>query len=503
MEVAYACVFDPSTAPGGYSFDAVRAHVARRLPAEFRRRCVPVPLGLDHPRWVDDPRFELDDHLRRARLPRPGDVSDLAVLVADVMARKLDPDLPPWEMTVVEDLDDRKVGVIAKVHHSMIDGVSGSAILAKLLDAAPDGGADPDADVFEQPEAGAPDNPSAATMLRAAFPDVLAQPMRTIRAARELGRTTVRLARHVVTGGTAALSLPLGAPPQFTRPLRAGRSVSFARLNMHDIGVLREYSGVSVNDVVLAACAGALRSYLLAQGAQDHSPLIAVVPVSVRDPALHGDTGNRLSAMFVPLANDLTDPLDRLRSIAHACSTAKAQERSVGFGPLASAVADAVPPAIARPALRLGHQLGAVRHIRPGNLVVSNVPGAAFPLFFAGMRMLSVYPIGPVVDGVVLNITVQGYMDSLYVGLNACAAAIPDTERLARAVEDELSVLAKEAGEAGLSCAANLVAREDVRRPVRPLRPGSTGASEAPGAPGSAPPLVVGRSITFGVPSLR
>jgi diacylglycerol O-acyltransferase len=165
---------------------------------------------------------------------------------------------------------------------------------------------------------------------------------------------------------------------------------------------------------------------------------VAVVPISVRSDSPDDDLGNRLSAMFVPLANDLPEPLDRLHSIAEACATAKAQERAIGYGPMASALSEAVPPVLARRVIQLGISLGALRRARAGNLMISNVPGPDFALYFAGMKMLAAYPLGPVVDGVALNITVQSYNDTLFVGLNACASAVPDLPALARSIAHEL-----------------------------------------------------------------
>jgi WS/DGAT/MGAT family acyltransferase len=448
MEVAYACVFDPTTVANGYSFEAVHAHLARRLPAlqPFRRRLMSVPMGLDHPRLVDDPEFDLDNHLHRVGLPDPGGsngLSELSDLTADIMARKLDPDLPPWEMHVVEGLPKGMVGLIAKVHHSVIDGISGAHLMAELLDPTAEPAGEPPSDEEWQPVA----TPSPVRLMAEALPNMLSTPVRFIRAAREVGRLSVRLARHAATSGTAALTVPLGAPDEFSTPMRASRAVSFAQLDMQDVQTLRDCCGVTVNDVVLAACSGALRRYMVEHDGANSSPLVAVVPVSVRGGSEHDSLGNRLSAMFVPLASDREQPMDRLRTIAASSSSAKAQERAVGYGDLASAVSDALPPVIARAALRLGNQFGAVRRLRPGNLVVSNVPGPTFPLFFAGMRMLSVYPIGPVVDGVALNITVQSYLDSLFVGLNACPSVVPDIDLLAHLVEEELSILTSAAGD--------------------------------------------------------
>jgi WS/DGAT/MGAT family acyltransferase len=447
MEVAYACVFDPSSAPDGYSFDAVRALLAERVPTlpPFRRRLMAVPLGLDHPRWVDDPHFNLDNHLHRAALPAPGGETELTAMVAEVMGRPLDTDQPPWEMHVIEGLQGGRVGLIAKVHHAVIDGVAGAQLMAQLLDLSPEG-----RPITEFcPPWLPPALPSSTQLLSDAFPNFFTSPIRGIRAAREIGRTALRLLRRAADSATGPLSIPLGAPSIFETRVGASRAVSFAELRLTQVQKVRDRFGVTINDVVLAACSGALRAHLAEHDQETDESLVAVVPVSVKGQPQDGAVGNRLSAMFIPLHNDLAHPVKRLEAIVAASVATKAQERAVGYGPMASAVADAVPPALARPFVRAGVQLGALRRLRAGNLVISNVPGPDFPLYFAGMRMEAVHPLGPVVDGVALNITVQSYRDSLFVGINACASAVPALPALARAIASELDRLARAAGAAG------------------------------------------------------
>ena len=284
------------------------------------------------------------------------------------------------------------------------------------------------------------------------MPDFLTSPLRTLRAARELGRTTVRLARRAVDRTAGPLSIPLFpmvAPSTFDTPVVSEREVAFGVLNLRHINEIRERFGVTVNDVVLAVCSGALRNHMTRHGESGPAtdPLVAIVPVSVRAAAGEDESqlGNRLSAMFVSLATDLDDPGQRLEAIAAACADTKAQERTVGFGPVVSALADAVPPLLARPFIRAGTQLGALRKLRAGNLLVSNVPGPDFALYFAGLRMEAIHPLGPVVDGVALNVTVQRYESMLFLGINASATAVPDVPALARAMADELDALVQDA----------------------------------------------------------
>jgi diacylglycerol O-acyltransferase len=439
MEMAYACIFDPATAPDGYSFEAVRAVLAERVPnlVPFRRRIMAVPLGLDHPRWVDDPDFNLDNHLHRVAVPAPGGERELSAMVAQVMGRPLSAHQPPWEMHLVEGLEGGRVGLIAKVHHAVIDGVAGVQLMAQLLDLTPEGR--PMAAVCPQwlPEA----LPSSARLVTHALPSLFASPVRAVHAVREIGRTAVRLARRALDDETGPISIPLGAPSTFETPVGASRSVSLAELSLSAVKEVKNRFGVTINDVVLAICSGALRSYLADHDEESGSPLVAVVPISVRGESSDGDLGNRLSAMFLPLGNDLERPLDRLRAVAESSASAKAQERAVGYGPMAAAVSEALPPVLARPVIQLGIQFGALRRLRAGNLMISNVPGPDFPLYFAGMRMVAAHPLGPVVDGVALNITVQSYRDSLFVGINASASAVPDLPALAGSLRAELEGL--------------------------------------------------------------
>jgi WS/DGAT/MGAT family acyltransferase len=447
MEIAYACVFDPATTEDGYSFGRVHDVLEARMPTltPFRRRLVPVPLGLDHPRWVDDPEFDLGNHLHRAAAPHPGGEEEFTDMVAKVMGRPLQPDQPPWEMHVIEGLAGGMVGLIAKVHHSVIDGVAGAQLLAQLLDLTPEGSA-----VTEPCPPWLPARlPSGARLVTDSLPSIINSPVRALRAAREIGRTAVRLALRAIDDHSGPVSIPLGAPPTFESPVGARRAISFAELDMAAVRTLKERYGSTINDVVLAVCSGALRSHLAAHDQGIDSPLVAVVPVSVRSDVQSEAVGNQLSAMFVPLANDRQTPLERLRTVTAASESCKGQERAVGFGPMATLLADAIPPALAKPAVQLGVRSGVLRRVRAGNLMVSNVPGPGFPLYFAGMELRAVHPLGPVVDGVALNITVQSYRESLFVGINASATAVPDLPGLARAMVEELSLLGRMAAGAG------------------------------------------------------
>jgi WS/DGAT/MGAT family acyltransferase len=470
MEIAYACVFDPTSLPQGYSFERVTGVLQMRIPTlqPFRRRLMPVPLGLDHPRWVDDPDFDLTNHLHRVALPAPGGDGEFQAMVAQVMSRPLTPEQPPWEMHVVEEMADGKIGLIAKIHHSVIDGVAGAEMLAKLLDLTAEGSA-----VTEPCPPWLPARlPSQTELMTDALPTFVRGPLRGLRAAREVGRTAVRLARCAIDDRLGPVTIPVGAPDTFESPVGADRTVAFAEMDMAKVRALKTRFGSTINDVVLAVCSGALRSHLVAHDQDVESPLVAVVPVSVRAKTDGGEAlGNHLSAMFVPLSNDKKTPLERLRTVTAASASCKGQERAVGYGPMATRLTEAMPPAVAKPMIQLGVRSGVLRKVRAGNLMVSNVPGPDFSLYFAGMELTAVYPLGPVIDGVALNVTVQSYRDSLFVGINACANAVPDLPDLTKAMVDELALLCRMAAGAG-----------EPHHAARARLAGSHGAASTPGA---------------------
>ena len=203
---------------------------------------------------------------------------------------------------------------------------------------------------------------------------------------------------------------------------------------------------------MLAVCSGALRTHLSRYDHDVDNPLVAIVPVSVREDGTEDAGGNSLSAMFVPLSNDKQTPLERLRTVKAAAGRASARSAPSATAPWPPCSPRRCRRPWSRPMVQFGVRAGLVRKLRAGNLMISNVPGPDFPLYFAGMRMEAVYPMGPVMDGVALNITVQSYEDSLYVGINSGAAALPDLPGLARAMVDELGLLSLMArGTAGVA----------------------------------------------------
>ena len=243
MEIAYACVFDPATAEGGYTFERVRDVLVERIPGlrPFRRRLVTVPFGLDHPRWVDDPDFDLSNHLFRVALPAPGGHEQFTDMVAKVMSRPLQPDQPPWEMHVIEDLAAGRVGLIAKVHHSVVDGVAGAALMAELLDLTPEGRSP-----VEHCTPWIPARlPSQARLVTEALPNMITRPVRDLargprdrphrRAHGPLRHERRQRTRLDSPGRAQALRPgPLAAPGRLLHPAGHARGQGHARALQRD-----------------------------------------------------------------------------------------------------------------------------------------------------------------------------------------------------------------------------------------------------------------------------
>jgi WS/DGAT/MGAT family acyltransferase len=475
LHILGAMVFDPGTVPGGLSFRRIRSLVDERVPLvpPFRMRMVEVPFGLQHPTLVADPEFDLDYHVRRTSLPAPGGTAEFAELVADLASRPLDRSRPLWEFHVVEGLGDGRVGIVAKVHHAIIDGVSGAEVLASFFDLSPDptprplfGATSVDPVTRTDAIAGGPEAEESEAVEPSvgvhgwsppALPGELDQLRKTLGSlpgqfdslARSIART-VQTARAVSSRNR---EVPGGLPPapfrapqtSINRAISPHRRVAFADLSLADVKRVAAVFGATANDVVLAVTAGGLREFFAGRHEEPETSLVALVPVSVRTEAEQGALGNRVSGMLVSLATGVVDPAARLRHIRDGVRAAKEQNASVDPDVFAS-WAEAAFPAVATRLSRLVTNLRLFDHVAPPfNLVVSNVPGPDVPVYLAGARMESLHPLGPIVEGVGVNVTVFSYLDTVHVGVQACWDLVPDVAVLAGAMASSLGELVTEA----------------------------------------------------------
>jgi WS/DGAT/MGAT family acyltransferase len=443
MHVASTAVFDPSTVPGGYSFDKVKELVDSRLHLlpPFRRRLVEVPFQLHHPLWVEDPDFDLDYHLRRAALPSPGGEEELAEFAAEVMGRPLDRSRPLWEMYVVEGLKDGMIATVTKTHHAAIDGVSGAELTVNLLDLQPE-------PMETVPETEwKPDRiPTDLELVAYAMSSLARQPILGVKAARRTVEAAVTLRRRNRQPSVTPPPAPFAAPKtSINGAITPHRKFAFVEIPLDEVKSVKNALGGTVNDVVLALCSGALRSYLDGHGEQPDASLVAMVPISVRTEDLKGAMGNQVSQMLVSLATDVDDPVERLHSISEGTKHAKDQEKAIGAETLMNWAEFAAPAVAARAARLYSNMKLADRHRPLFNVTISNVPGPDFPLYSAGARMVAMYPMGPITDGGALNITVMSYMGKMCFGLVACRETIPDVWSIATGLQTALDELKKAA----------------------------------------------------------
>jgi diacylglycerol O-acyltransferase / wax synthase len=454
-------LLDPSTAPGGeLTLAAFEKLIAERLALvpPLRWRLVEVPLGLDYGYWIDDPDFDLDFHVRELALPAPGTDGMLAEQVARIVARPLDRTRPLWEIYLLHGVQGGRVAVLTKIHHALIDGLSGAEILGALLDLSPEiRHVDPPAEISEA-------LPGRAEMLGRGLLGMARYPLRLARSVpgalpylqevrslaavpgvRALGRAA-ELARRGLGDHQPSGFGGLEAPrTPFSRPLSAHRRFGFGSLPLDEVKAVKNAHRVTVNDVVVSLCAGALRRWLVAHDALPDRPLVAQIPISVRTPEQAGTYGNQIMLMTVPLLTTEADPVERLR----ATHDALAQMKEVQQGMPAALMADAnrfVPPALFSRAARLSFSLSSGRAGHPlWNLVVSNVPGPQFPLYLAGAKVLATYPVSVITDGMGVNITVMSYTGSLDVGIVADRDQVPDVQTLVDHLREELAVLRRSA----------------------------------------------------------
>ncbi len=444
MHVAGTAVFDPSTVPGGYAFHKVKELVESRLHLlpPFRRRLVTIPFELHHPLWIEDPDFDIDYHVRRAALPAPGGPEELAEFAADVCSRPLDRSKPLWEMYVVEGLEKGHIATVTKVHHAAIDGVSGAELTVNLLDLQPE-----PVEVPPPDEPWKPDRiPTDFELVGYALASLARQPISAAKAVRRTVAAAVNVRRRNRRPDVNPPPAPFSAPrTSINAAISPRRQFGFTSLSLTDVKQVKHAFGVTVNDVVLALCAGALRRYFDERGEQLEAPLVAMVPISVRTEGQAGTMGNRVSSMLVSLATDIDDPVERLLTIHDGTKHAKEQEKAIGADVLTD-WAEFAAPALAARAARLYSTMKVADRMRPiFNLTISNVPGPPFPLYSAGARLVANYPMGPIADGSALNITVMSYLDSMDFGLMACAERVGNIWSIAHALGDALDELLKAA----------------------------------------------------------
>lgn len=486
LHVAAVLVLDPPdrerTAPGTLDgaiqrFEAIKTVVGERVPRVPRllRRVVRAPLDVQRPVWGEVAEIDLDAHVRRARVAAPGSQRELDALVGEVLSRPLPVDRPPWEMVVAEGLSGGRLAVIARLHHAIVDGVSGATALAAFLDLAPEGcdvdapgglsdGSPPQglSGGFDVPRSvngkGRPSElgmwEHAAATLASRWDTAVALLERSADVLVALNRQN----RVLEANGLSPPPAPFSAPRTSLNGAVTGeRRIATLPVPVADLELVRRVLGTgagvprrsrraTVNDVILSAVGGALRRYLEARDEWPARPLVALVPISTRGPASVpasrlAHVGNHVSGMLVPLATTMGDPIERLQAVATATEVAKTQEELAG-GEFLETLLRAVPPFLVSGIMRTVGRVSLFDHVAPPvNMVVSSIVVPDVQLWWAGCPVSAIYPAAPVADGIGLNITSMTYRGTVHFGIVGCPRLVPDVDEVAVLLDDAIAEL--------------------------------------------------------------
>ncbi len=436
-------ILDPSTADQPINADTIRDYIAARIHLldPLRWRLVEVPLGIDRPYWVDDPDLDLNFHVRGIALPAPGSDRQLADQVARLAARHLDRSKPLWELYVIEGREGGKVAIMTELHHAAVDGKAGMQIMSTLLST------DPACPAPEPPDKATVDTvPTPIEMWGRGWLGLMSRPEQAARLWLDTVKEGTKMARQLGLGGMdewkKVLKSPGGAPRlSFNTTLGAQRNWAFGSVALGDVKKVKDAHRCTLNDVVMAMCAGALRRWLVEHDELPEKPLQAMVPVSIRTAEQAANAGNQVSAMVSPLATNLDDPFERLKASSEAMRAAKDQHAALPAHLLQDFSQFAAPAAAQLVADTAANLRWADRMSPPFNLVVSNVPGPREPLYYAGALLEANYPVSIINDGMGLNITLQSYRDRIDFGLVGTPELVPDIWNLIGYLQEELELL--------------------------------------------------------------
>jgi diacylglycerol O-acyltransferase / wax synthase len=430
MHVGAVAVFEGPPPPYRDLLALIEARL-HQVP-RYRQRVMQVPLKQGRPVWVDETQFDLEYHVRRTALPAPGGDGELKKLVGRLFSQALDREKPLWELWLVEGLGDARFAVVSKTHHCMLDGVSGIDLATVLMDR--------DRSVAP-PVPPAPWAPRKAPKASHLFVDSLKEqfshPLRMAKQALEPNSEAVKLFGQVFSGFKPLMDVvTMGLAPDspLNVPIGPHRRFEMLELPLEKVKQVRQKWRGTVNDILLATMAGALRRWLTARGQAPAADLRAMVPVSMRTRKERGTYGNQISAVFCPLPLGEPDPVQRLRKVHDAMMVVKKSGAAVGAQTL-SRLGNFAPPQLLAQAARLQ----AVT--RMFNVVITNVPGPQFPLYLLGRRMLHCYPQVPLAAQQALGIALLSYDGKIGVGLLGDAEAARDLAELPRAIEASLDEL--------------------------------------------------------------
>jgi WS/DGAT/MGAT family acyltransferase len=430
---------------GSLKFETFTKIIASRLHLipKLRKRLVMVPFGIDYPYWVDDPYFDLNLHIRHIALPKPGGWKELRAIASQIFSEPLDRNRPLWSFTFVEGLDTipqvpkGSVAAISKMHHVAIDGMAGADILSLIFDMT--------SEVKEIPEPRpwkpAPLPNDLALILKSSV-SFAARPLKLPKLLTEAVTATVKSGMLSRVQWADLPAAPFTAPhTPLNGIISARRKWNTAILSLDRVKALKNIMGTTLNDVVLAICAGALRRYLHEKEKLPEKPLVAMIPVSTRSGEQKGNGSNELSNMLVQLATNVGDPIERLEMIHENTLRGKAYQNAIGAKTLAQ-MAEVVPFGIANQAVQLYSRYNLAKLHKPVfNVTISNVPGPQFPLYLNGHKLLAIMGMAPIIDGMGLIIMVFSYNGLVTISPTSDAKSMPDIDKFSRYIRESANEL--------------------------------------------------------------
>jgi diacylglycerol O-acyltransferase / wax synthase len=418
-------------------------HIESRLHLvpRYRQKLAFPRFEMGRPFWVDDPRFNIDYHVRHTALPAPGSREQLRGIAGRIFSQRLDRSKPLWEIWLVQGLADGGFALVSKTHHALVDGVSGVDIATVLFDLAPDG---PPRD---EPPSWVPEQePSQAELVAEGIKGLLRAPAMVAGEATKVVRdpgTTVERAREAVEGIGEIAWAGLNPAPDvpLNVPIGPHRRIVWLQCDLADFKAVKDGLGGTVNDAFLAVVAGGLGKWLRTRGVRTEGlELRGLVPVSIRAKDEHHALGNRIAAMRGPLPVYAKDPVERLRIVREAMKGVKESKQALG-AEVISGLEDFAPPTLLAQASRLNFST------RLFNLIVTNVPGPQFPLYMMGRQMQEIVPVAFLPENHALAIAAMSYNGKIDFGLLGDYDAIPDLEKMAGFFEESLEELLTAAGE--------------------------------------------------------
>lgn len=430
---------------GSLNFDTFRNLIRSRihqLPS-FRKKLMFAPMSVDYPYWVDDPDFNIDLHLQHVALPKPGGWAELRKMASQIFSEPLDKSRPLWSFTFVEGIDKisqvpkGSVALISKIHHVAIDGMAGAGMLGLIFDLSPE--------VKDLPPPKPYRPKPLPNELNLVVKSAISFAKNPLRLPTIVGSAVAATIKTGVVTRTQHLDLPT-AP--FTAPatplngiISAKRMWNAALLDLERVKSLKRIMGTTVNDVVLAICAGALRKYLSDKDKLPKKPLVAMVPISTRQSSDEQSSGNKISAMLVQLATDITNPIERLEAIHENTTLGKTYQGAAGAQTLSN-LAESVPYGVANLASRIYSRYNMSKMHNPVfNLVITNVPGPPIPMYLQGHKLLSVMGTAPIIDGMGLIITVFSYDGQISISPTSDLNSMPDIDLFTKYILESANYL--------------------------------------------------------------